>query len=111
MSGGPGNDSLFGGTGRDNINGEDGNDNLYGGLGNDILYGGKGKDYFNCGLGKDNIADFNTTEGDGKSYNCESQQNVKVQSDISQAEQCPAKVQSLIQRTQDAMNSGEYGAE
>jgi hypothetical protein len=109
MSGGPGNDSLFGGTGRDNINGEDGNDNLFGGAGNDILYGGKGKDYFNCGLGKDNIADFNETEGDGKSYNCESQQNVKVQSDISQAEQCPEKVQSFIQRTQDAMNSGEYG--
>ena len=96
--------------GRDNMSGDDGNDNLFGGSGNDILFGGKGKDYFNCGLGKDNIADFNTTEGDGKSYNCESQQNIKqAQYDISHAEQCSARVQSFIQRAQDAMNSGEYG--
>ena len=109
MSGGPGNDSLLGGPGDDSIRGEDGNDNLFGGSGNDILSGGKGKDYFNCGLGKDNIADLNVTEGDGKSYNCEGQQNIKAQSDINQSEQCSAKIQSFIQRAQDAMNSGEYG--
>jgi hypothetical protein len=108
ISGGPGNDSLFGGPGRDNVNGEDGNDNLFGGSGDDILSGGKGKDYFNCGLGKDNVADLNATEGDGKSYNCESQQNIsQAKYDISQ--ECFTRVQSFIQRTQDAVNSGEYG--
>jgi Ca2+-binding RTX toxin-like protein len=109
MSGGPGNDSLLGGPGDDSISGEDGNDNLFGGSGDDILSGGRGKDYFNCGLGKDNIADLNATEGDGKSYNCEGQQNIKVQSEINQSEQCSAMVQSLIQRAQDAIDSGEYG--
>jgi RTX calcium-binding nonapeptide repeat (4 copies) len=110
ISGGPGNDSFFGGPGRDNVNGEDGNDNLFGGSGDDILSGGKGKDYFNCGLGKDNVADLNATEGDGKSYNCENQQNIsQAKYDINQAEQCSTRVQSFIQRTQDAVNSGEYG--
>ena len=109
MSGGPGNDSLFGGFGRDNINGEDGNDNLFGGPGDDVLSGGKGKDYFNCGLGKDNVADLNATEGDGKSHNCEGQQNTKVLSNINQSEECSARVQSFVERAQDAMNSGEYG--
>jgi Ca2+-binding RTX toxin-like protein len=105
----PGNDSLFGGPGDDNTNGEDGNDNLIGSSGDDTLAGGRGKDYFDCGLGDDNIMDFNTTEGDGKSYNCESQRSVKAQSDANQAGQCTAKVQSFMQRAQDAMNSGEYG--
>jgi Ca2+-binding RTX toxin-like protein len=100
---------LFGGPGRDNVNGDDGNDNVFGGSGDDILYGGKGKDYFNCGLGKDNVADLNATEGDGKSYNCESQQNIKAQYDTSQAEQCLERVQMFIQRTQEAVDSGEYG--
>lgn len=109
MSGGPGNDSLLGGPGDDSVSGEDGNDNLFGGSGNDILSGGKGKDYFICGLGEDNIADLNATEGDSKSDNCEGQQNIKVQSETNQSEQCSAKVQSLIQRAQDAIDSGEYG--
>jgi Ca2+-binding RTX toxin-like protein len=109
MSGGPGNDLLLGGLGRDNVSGGGGNDNLFGGSGDDILSGGTGKDYFNCGLGKDIVEDFNATEGDGKSYNCESQQNIKAQYDISHAQQCSARVQSFIQRAQDAMNTGEYG--
>ena len=29
--------------------------------------------------------------------------------EINQSEQCPAKAQSLIQRAEDAINSGEYG--
>ena len=33
----------------------------------------------------------------------------KVQYDISHAEECSARVQSFIQKAQDAMNSGEYG--
>jgi Ca2+-binding RTX toxin-like protein len=109
ISGGPGNDSLFGGPGRDNVNGDDGNDNLFGGSGDDILSGGNGKDYFNCGLGKDNVADLNATEGDSKSYNCEGQQNIKVQTDTSRSKQCSAMVHSFMQRAQDAMDSGEYG--
>ena len=110
MSGGPGNDVLSGGTGRDNVNGKDGNDSLFGGSGDDILSGEKGKDYFNCGLGKDIVTDLNATENDGKSTNCESQQNIKeAQYDISHAEQCSARIQSYIQKTQDALNSGEYG--
>jgi len=77
--------------------------------GDDILSGGKGKDYFNCGLGKDKVADINATEGDGKSDNCEGQQNIKeAQYDISHTAQCSARVQSFIQRAQDAMNNGEY---
>jgi hypothetical protein len=39
----------------------------------------------------------------------EGQQDIKVQSNINQSEQCSAKVQSLIQRAQDAIDSGEYG--
>ena len=109
MSGGLGNDLLLGGLGRDNVSGGDGNDNLFGGSGDDILSGGTGKDHFNCGLGKDIVEDFNATERDSKSDNCESQQNIKTQYDISQAKQCSAKVQSFIQRAQDAMNTGEYG--
>jgi Ca2+-binding RTX toxin-like protein len=100
---------LLGGPGDDSISGEDGNDNLFGGSGDDILSGGKGKDYFNCGLGEDNILDFNATEGDGKSYNCEGQLDTKVQSYNNQSEQCSDRVQSLIQGAQDAIDSGEYG--
>jgi hypothetical protein len=37
------------------------------------------------------------------------QQDIKVQSNINQSEQCSARVQSLIQRAQDAIDSGEYG--
>jgi Ca2+-binding RTX toxin-like protein len=109
VSEGPGNDSLLGGPGDDRIGGADGNDNLFGGSGKDILTGGKGKDYFSCGLGEDNISDLNATEGDSKSYNCEGQQDIKAQSNINQSEQCSAKVQSLMQRAQDAIDSGEYG--
>jgi len=110
MSGGAGNDLLLGGRGRDNVNGEDGNDNLLRGPSDDILSGGKGKDYFNCGLGKYTVTDFNQTEGDIIPNNCESQQSAKeAQYNISHAQQCSARVQSFMQKAQDAMNSGEYG--
>jgi hypothetical protein len=35
------------------------------------MYGGKGADYFDCGWGKDKVPDFNSTEGDSRSANCE----------------------------------------
>jgi RTX calcium-binding nonapeptide repeat (4 copies) len=121
------------GPGDDSISGEDGNDNLFGGSGDDNLAGGKGKDYFNCGLGKDNVSDLNATEGDGKSYNCEGQEDIKVQSNINTSEQsnintseqsnintseqsviitpeqCSVRLQSLIEEAQVAIDSGEYG--
>ncbi|HEY9386029.1 MAG TPA: hypothetical protein VIP70_03235, partial [Nitrososphaeraceae archaeon] len=48
-------------------------------------------------------------EGDGKSYNCEGQENIKVQSNINKSEHCSARVQSLILEAQAAIDSGEYG--
>lgn len=37
-----------------------------------------------------------------------SQQQIQMQYDISNKEQCAAKVQSFQQRAQDALNSGSY---
>ena len=68
---GRGDDLIQGGTGNDKINGENGNDILFGGLGDDILTGGKGADVFYCGVGQDSIADYNSTEGDMRSSDCE----------------------------------------
>ena len=53
------------------LNGNDGNDLLSGGNGNDELTGGKGADKFDCGAGKDKITDFNPSECDIKSTDCE----------------------------------------
>lgn len=77
LIGGMGNDTLFGGIGNDNMTGNDGNDQLFGGPGADRLTGGAGADYFNCGLSVDQVIDFNTTQGDVRLYNCESQTIVK----------------------------------
>ena len=66
-----GNDVLFGGIGNDNLEGDDGNDDLYGGPGADVLIGGEGTDHFDCGTGVDRTVDYNTTQGDIKSFNCE----------------------------------------
>lgn len=66
-----GNDKIAGLAGNDKLNGNDGNDLLSGGNGNDELTGGKGADKFDCGAGKDKITDFNPSEGDIKSTNCE----------------------------------------
>ena len=35
------------------------------------LVGGVGRDYFDCGPGKDTIRDFNPSEGDTKTTDCE----------------------------------------
>jgi hypothetical protein len=66
-----GNDKISGLAGNDKLNGGDGNDLLSGGAGNDELTGGNGADKFDCGAGKDKITDFNPSEGDIKSTNCE----------------------------------------
>jgi hypothetical protein len=66
-----GDDQLSGGDGDDGLHGGDGNDRLTGGPGDDILYGSPGEDSFNCGPGNDQIINFNESEGDTKSDNCE----------------------------------------
>jgi len=68
---GNGDDLIQGGTGNDKIFGGNGNDILFGGLGDDILTGGKGADVFYCGVGRDTITDYNSTEGDMRSSDCE----------------------------------------
>ena len=42
-----------------------------GGPGADVLTGGQGADHFHCGTGVDRIVDYNTTQADIKSFNCE----------------------------------------
>jgi Ca2+-binding RTX toxin-like protein len=66
-----GNDKIAGLAGNDKLNGGDGKDLLTGGNGNDELTGGKGSDKFDCGAGNDKITDFNPSERDIKSTNCE----------------------------------------
>jgi Ca2+-binding RTX toxin-like protein len=67
-----GDDQLSGGEGSDGLHGGSGNDELTGGSGDDILYGSPGEDSFNCGSGNDQIINFNESEGDTKSDDCES---------------------------------------
>jgi Ca2+-binding RTX toxin-like protein len=45
--------------------------NLIGGPGADTLTGGLGQDNFLCGQGNDKVLDFNATEGDIRSNDCE----------------------------------------
>ena len=71
LVGGKGNDRIAGLAGNDKLNGGDGKDLLVGGDGNDELTGGKGSDSFNCGAGNDKITDFNPSEGDKKTADCE----------------------------------------
>ena len=66
-----GDDFLLGGFGDDLIVGGNGNDNLLGGPDDDTLIGGPGKDYFNCGEGQDVIVDFDTSDGDTRTQDCE----------------------------------------
>jgi len=44
---------------------------VIGGEGDDVLTGGKGTNRFICGGGEDTITDFNETEGDTKTADCE----------------------------------------
>ena len=69
--GSEGNDYLIGGVAGDNLKGAAGNDTLIGGPGADTLTGGLGQDKFICGQGKDIVLDFNATEGESRSIDCE----------------------------------------
>jgi Ca2+-binding RTX toxin-like protein len=71
IDGEKGNDKIAGLAGNDKLNGGGGKDLLVGGDGNDGLTGGKGADIFNCGAGNDKITDFNPSEGDKKTNDCE----------------------------------------
>lgn len=71
LIGGDGDDIIDGGKGNDKLNGGNGKDLLVGGGGNDILTGGKGADKFQCGGGNDRITDFDPSQGDIKSSDCE----------------------------------------
>jgi hypothetical protein len=69
--GNEGNDKILGYSGNDEIRGGAGNDSLNGGAGNDTLFGDAGKDRFICGPGTDTINDFNASQGDTKTSDCE----------------------------------------
>lgn len=66
-----GDDQVSGGAGNDGVHGGLGDDQLIGGPGDDILFGSPGADYFNCGPGNDQIINFNGSEDDTKSNDCE----------------------------------------
>src|SRR5918996_369685 len=66
-----GNDVLSGGTGNDYISAGDGTDELYGAGGDDTLRGGDGADYFSCGTGFDVVLDYDKSEGDVYTMDCE----------------------------------------
>jgi Ca2+-binding RTX toxin-like protein len=68
---GAGDDNLYGGEGPDKLVGGDGKDKLIGDPGDDVLTGGNGADSFNCGSDNDKITDFNPSEGDKKTDDCE----------------------------------------
>ncbi len=87
--GGKGDDTLYGAPGLNQLFGEDGSDNLVGsqfndllvggngndhlaaGSGDDVLYGGPGSNYFDCGDGIDTVVDYNPSQGDVITNNCE----------------------------------------
>jgi Ca2+-binding RTX toxin-like protein len=84
--GGKGDDTMDGGAGNDTIYGNKGNDFLVGNTGLDTLIAGQGDDTlrgrnsfiseaepdsFDCGPGADVLDDFNPSEGDTKTIDCE----------------------------------------
>ena len=66
-----GDDNLIGGDDIDILDGGNGNDHLYGNDADDILKGGKGSDYFNCGAGIDTVIDYDISENDVATADCE----------------------------------------
>lgn len=77
LTGGEGDDTLMGGSGNDSIFGSSGNDNLVAGPGDDYMVGGPGADRFSCGQGVDQIADFNPSEGDTMSADCQNNEKAR----------------------------------
>jgi Ca2+-binding RTX toxin-like protein len=71
LYGNKGADYILGGFGDDLIIAGSGNDKLLGGPDDDTLIGGPGADYFNCGDGQDQIVDFNPSQGDTRTQDCE----------------------------------------
>jgi len=71
LIGGAGDDNLYGGEGPDKIVGGDGKVKLIVGPGDHESTGGNGADSFNCGSGNNKITDFNPSEGDKKTSDCE----------------------------------------
>ena len=71
LYGNKGNDFILGGFGDDLLIGGSGNDKLLGGPDDDTLIGGPGADYFSCGDGQDSIVDFNPSQGDTRTQDCE----------------------------------------
>jgi Ca2+-binding RTX toxin-like protein len=66
-----GNDVIVGGFEPDYLSGGSGMDELYGIDDDDTLRGGSGADYFDCGFGFDTVVDFDSSEGDTHSTDCE----------------------------------------
>ena len=66
-----GDDVISGGFEPDYLSGGSGDDELYGGENDDTLRGGSGKDYFDCGFGFDIILDFDASDGDSHTADCE----------------------------------------
>jgi Ca2+-binding RTX toxin-like protein len=66
-----GDDVLMGSYENDYLSGGDGNDQLFGGEHDDTLRGGKGANLFNCGTGFDVVVDFDSSNGDIRTNDCE----------------------------------------
>jgi Ca2+-binding RTX toxin-like protein len=66
-----GDDKIKTGKGDDNNFGGQGDDKLNAGQGNDFLEGRSGADKFQCGSGYDTVYNFDETEGDKATGNCE----------------------------------------
>jgi Ca2+-binding RTX toxin-like protein len=62
---------LHGGSGDDKLEAREGGDKLFGEYDDHTLTGGNGATFFSCGPGIDTIIDFNASEGDTKTADCE----------------------------------------
>ena len=71
LNGQDNNDSIVGGPSNDLVIGGPGDDRLYGNGGDNVLIGGAGVDYFDCGDGIDTVIDYNLSQSDIISNNCE----------------------------------------
>jgi Ca2+-binding RTX toxin-like protein len=71
LYGNKGNDVISGGPGNDYLSGGDDTNELYGDDGDDTLRGGDGKDYFSCGTGFDVVLEYDKSQGDVYTMDCE----------------------------------------